>query len=376
MVNKLYSVISWLKDEAGHNYEYNLSVQRACELIGWRFFALVPKKCQFKALPSNWTRTLSNLFLSDHPSFFKRIYLSFFNLLPISKLLINLRKENNSIVLYEHFGFLELLTFFLSYSLFGHSLSLWLVFRDDLNSKRSKDQLLIILVKALFKKKKIDLHLFSDSEIIANQISSLFKKKVTVLPIPHTHDYHEKINSNKNEKIFWWPGPTRFDKGLPVIEKILEKIEYNKIQNIKLTLAKTKATEKFIKYKNVLFLDRSLTREQYKKMFIDTDLILLPYIPSIYYARTSGIFVESICAEKLLFVTQNTWMAYELKKFDLEDLIFNENKLDFLDKLDYVFNSKEIKEKIKAMKMKYIEFHSLKSFAKCLQIHALNDQEI
>ena len=110
-MTKIYSIIPWLKNEVGHNYEYNLSIEKAAKINGWDFCALIPKKCQIENLKDNWMRCLANLFLSDSPSFFRRLFLPIFNLYPFLKILRKVKIEKDVIFLMEHFGFLELLVF-------------------------------------------------------------------------------------------------------------------------------------------------------------------------------------------------------------------------------------------------------------------------
>ena len=53
----------------------------------------------------------------------------------------------------------------------------------------------------------------------------------------------------------------------------------------------------------------------YYKMLLESDVILMPYRRSTYFARSSGIFVDALAAGKPVVATQGTWMSEQLKDF-------------------------------------------------------------
>ena len=58
-------------------------------------------------------------------------------------------------------------------------------------------------------------------------------------------------------------------------------------------------------------------------MFNRYDFVLLPYDKKIYAECNLGIFVEAIVAGKITLVSADTWMAYELNKFKLTELVID-----------------------------------------------------
>ncbi|NGX63715.1 MAG: hypothetical protein KR126chlam6_01128, partial [Candidatus Anoxychlamydiales bacterium] len=100
---------------------------------------------------------------------------------------------------------------------------------------------------------------------------------------------------------------------------------------------------------------------------IFSDIILLPYSSASYKFRTSGIFVEAITMGKIALTTPSTWMAYELEKYDLKELIINWDNLNLIQKLEEIYLNKYIREKIKFMTNDYCKFHNIANFAKILK---------
>ena len=100
---------------------------------------------------------------------------------------------------------------------------------------------------------------------------------------------------------------------------------------------------------------------------LGSDIILLPYAPSSYRFRTSGIFVEAITMGKIALTTKNTWMAYELEKYDLKELIIDWDAPTIVQKLEEIYLNKSIREKLKFMTNEYCKFHNIETFAKKLK---------
>ena len=110
-------------------------------------------------------------------------------------------------------------------------------------------------------------------------------------------------------------------------------------------------------------IENSLSREEYLTWLLGSDIILLPYDPIIYRMATSGIFVEAVCAGKIPLVKKGSWLAHELIKFDLTELIVDwENPL-FFSHLTFLIKSVKIREKLEIMQLTYQQFHSVESFS-------------
>jgi len=195
-----------------------------------------------------------------------------------------------------------------------------------------------------------------------------FKKfnSIFVLPIPHTNSNISKSIQKQDHLFFWWPGGlTRKEKGLFRIKRLASLLK-DSHKRVVLEVAKN-AQNTISPNNNVHFLPTNLTREEYNEKMINTDLLLLPYIEKSYRYRTSGIFVEAIVAGIIPAISKDTWMASELKKYDLEELIIDWENADLLKNLLKLCDSSKIKEKILLMRKKYLDIHNVDNFAKKLK---------
>ena len=68
-------------------------------------------------------------------------------------------------------------------------------------------------------------------------------------------------------------------------------------------------------------LEDKLSKREYDKHLNQSDFILMPYTDPCYEKTSSNGFLEAVLTEKTPLVHPNTWMAHELKKFSLSDLI-------------------------------------------------------
>ena len=172
--------------------------------------------------------------------------------------------------------------------------------------------------------------------------------------------------SRKKEILLWWPGGLiREEKGLSTIIELSNLLKNSNLP-IKLIIAENSKDKININDK-IHLVSSFLTREEYYTLMSKADLILLPYQKQNYRYRTSGIFVEAIVAGAIPITSNNTWMATELSKYNLEELIINWDNKNLLDILMKIHISNTIEEKIKKMKTDYKDFHNIKNFAKILK---------
>lgn len=74
---------------------------------------------------------------------------------------------------------------------------------------------------------------------------------------------------------------------------------------------------------NLKIIRGTLNIADYYTMLFTTDIVILPYRKEIYGKAIAGVFIETIVADKVPIVANNTTMAKELRKYGLSDLIFD-----------------------------------------------------
>lgn len=361
----VYSFIPCLYDEVGHHYSYHLSLSEIFKRNDWQDIKFIPRECNIKNLSGNWEKKLILYQGGSKKSVWKNFLKPFFNLYPFLKILLKIKKDkiNTKIFFFEYFSIIHLLAFYLAL-IFSRpkNSKLWILYRTDLDQIIFKGKfhkfLHVLILKILHDK---NICFFTDSDLLKVQLEDFFEKKFNVLPIPHS-----KIDLKKNPRIIkdniicWWPGGSiREEKGFENIKKLVEYLSISE----KMIITIADAAKNLFSNPCVKFIPTNLTRKDYEKQMVSSDLILLPYISELYRFRTSGIFVESIVSGSIPVVSKDTWMAYELKKFELEKLIIDWDSKTIVNDLKSILEDTSIYEKIKFMQKSYQKFHSLENFA-------------
>jgi hypothetical protein len=184
------------------------------------------------------------------------------------------------------------------------------------------------------------------------------------MPIPHTDFIGLEIISQAKEKIIcWWPGTPRLEKGWDMI-KSLVTANSELAKEICLVAAQSSEMLPLVDGVQVKLIANYLTEEEYLYWLKTSDIILLPYDAVAYSERTSGIFTECIIAGKIPVVTQGTWMAKELSKYGLDELIIDWSQPEsVVEEIINLAKSATFKDKILKIQAVYQNFHSVKNYA-------------
>jgi glycosyltransferase involved in cell wall biosynthesis len=190
-------------------------------------------------------------------------------------------------------------------------------------------------VKLMSKNKNV--HFYTDSEVIADEWESHFKRDMKVLPIPHlTLNKKDPATLGTGKVRFYLPGGMRIEKGARLLTEALEMMasrHADLLNRITLVTQFPANDETLAGYKNRLaalpveneFLGRLSTGE-YNHQLAIADVILIPYkLSEGYRARTSGILAEAIASAKPFITTEGTWMSLQARKYDT-GLIINDNE--------------------------------------------------
>lgn len=356
------SIQPWLQNHIGHFFAYNMDLKKACEKNGWESFSLIPKDCQIQEIPSSWIKILTSDYMSPAKTIFQKLTTQWKNILPYFFFFRRIiKKKDRVVVMMEQFGLPELSIFLLFLFFFRPKIKLLLLHRFSLQDMGRKKRIYLFLHNWISRiLKKTNLILLSDSDLIAESLTTFFKQKIEVVPIPHTAS---NLEVKKKEKdLFWWPGgSTRVDKGMEHIKNLSTILSISK-SKYKLVVADS-AKEKIGKNSNVIYIKSNLSPNEYINNMQTMGLILLPYLAKDYHSRTSGIFVEAVAMGGIPIVLEGTWMAYELLKYDLQELIIDFTKEGIVDDLERIVTSEKIKIKLSEMQQKYLKYHSVANYA-------------
>ncbi len=358
----IYSIIPSLRNEEGHFYEYNKAFTKVAKLNNWKHIKIIPKNCSLEPLGDDWQKLI-------YPMDVKNKIKNFKNFIPFLKIFKKLKKYKQPIIFIEDFNIIILFLVLICSFIIRPKIKLWLLFRFEFDVMFFKGKISLIILRLLESLLGGEnIKCFTDSKLVAKRNEKFYKRDFVVLPIPHTYLFEKASKKSNKDLYFWWPGGLiRKEKGLDRIIHLSKILKSSKVQ-IKLILAKS--AQNFIEINNnVLFLSNDLSRDQYCKWMSRSDLVLLPYHENLYQYRTSGIFVEAISFGTIPVVSKKTWMAYELDKYNLSELIIDWDRHNLLDLLTKICSDKKIKTKILKMRNDYKFFHCYENFAKEIKKH-------
>ena len=364
------SLIPNLMEGEGHIIPYHKAVNKAIKKLGWQHKVIVPIDNKVDNLPTGWDEGLSNKNIEKEGNLVIKIF-RINDSRKLAQTIANYLKynvinnSNNSIIFLERFIHLQLFALYLALLCVPTDhLSVWLLYRLDTHKDNTRGiyKLLNFLIKKRIKPGKFKL--LTDSDRLSQSLSNYFETSVTVMPIPHTDMSHCSTKSQDKSKIIcWWPGSPREEKGWNIIKKLAHYSGDN-TKNISLVCAETSQVTAVKNGVELTLVDHYLNREEYYHWLGTSQVILLPYNYPAYEGRTSGIFTQSIMAGKTPLVTENTWMASELLKHNLAELIINwENEKQVFDMIRELINNNLIQDKVSKMQYSYQQFHNIDNYA-------------
>ncbi|GBF81573.1 glycosyltransferase family 1 protein [Aphanothece sacrum] len=368
------SLIPHLMGGEGHIIPYHQAVNQAIKKIGWQHNIIIPTDHNLNNIPSQWCECLSPYDLEAEGNGWQKI-LRIQQTWELSITIVNylrnkvINQSDLSIIFLERFIHLQLLALVIAlYLVPTKNLSVWLLYRRDTHKDKTKFiyKWLNNLVKKRLSKGRFKL--LTDSDLLGQSLSNYFEESVIVMPIPHTDiDCYSMSITENDDIVCWWPGSPREEKGWEVINNLVNS-DVKLTQNICLIASEKSKLEVPENGLKVKLVEDNLSRDKYHSWFCLTNIILLPYDAEAYGERTSGIFTESIIAGKISLVTPNTWMAYELLKYNLSELVIDwQEGQKVFDIVIKVSKSPIIKDKIKAMQTSYQQFHCLDNYGCMIQ---------
>ena len=370
---KFVSLIPNLMGGEGHIIPYHEAVSQATKKLGWEYEAIIPAHHGNQNLPLDWNGCLLDTDLEEEGNGVEkigRIKDAFLLGLSIAQYFRNhSQKDQSTIIFLERFIHLQLFSLTVSLFLIPHkNLQVWLLYRRDAHYDKTRSiyKFLHQVIHRILPKNQFKF--LTDSELLANSLSDYFQEKITVMPIPHTDiSCPEKESKIETEIFCWWPGSPRLEKGWDILKYIAKEIIKGgeKICFIATENADLLSNPEGI---NIKTTKNNLTREEYLEWLCLSDIILLPYHTDAYKERTSGIFTECIIAGKIPLVTPNTWMAEELKNYQLDDLIIDwDNAQKVCDRIIALMANPSIHTQIRIMQKDFKQFHNLENYAQTMQ---------
>ena len=371
----LISVVPDLVGGQGHVIDYHQAVGKAAKLIGYKHLVATAPDEMISHLPDNWNTCLD----SDKLEWETSTIFKIFKIKSIYDWAIRLAKylrqeampnSEYGVIFLERFVISHLLSVILTLFLVPrNNLSVLLLYRRDIHNQKNRFayKFLNNIIRSILPAKNF--RLITDSELLSKSLSNYFDMPVDIVPIPHTEIVCEEDVFIKQSKeiLCWWVGSPREEKGLDIIKSFASSACENADQ-ICLLVAESSRISTALGGVNVKILQDCLARTEYLKWLVACDVCLMPYNSFDYRERTSGIFTECVIAGKIPLVTNNTWMASELSKHNLEDLVIDwGNPSIVMEKILGFSNNLDIKIRLTQMQEYYQDFHCLQGYANNLK---------
>jgi glycosyltransferase involved in cell wall biosynthesis len=231
---------------------------------------------------------------------------------------------------------------------------------------------------------------FSDGELLKQEYEKLLKKRLTLFPVPiypfsielNEKDIkNEKKNLYKDKITISYAGAARHNKGFDLFaeminglinennKEVLEKIFFiAQINTQKQPKSDMKITLESIcllknlskKVSNIKIIHEALPLNEYYKLLFQSDIIVLPHRYEGFKSCCSYIFRELMILGKVPVSSSNTAMAYDLQKYGLDDLIFEqENYNDLIKVIKSVVSNYEVyRKKIASIAEEWKKYYS------------------
>jgi glycosyltransferase involved in cell wall biosynthesis len=175
------------------------------------------------------------------------------------------------------------------------------------------------------------IRLATDSHELASEYGAITRHPVEVLPIPHTAEAASPVlpqdipakSVGRVRLVFL--GDARDEKGFELLPGLLRSCVTNpalaKVEFVVQAFVSSQYHLRMmvvireleqLQRPNVTLIKKSLSAESYQALLASADVVLVPYDAVTYRARTSGPFVEAICANKPVVVPGDSWMSRQL----------------------------------------------------------------
>ncbi len=357
-VSMLISLIPYLSSNEGHGYIYHYHFAKALPK-GFEHKAYIPFHAKLETTPENWERVFNK---TPKNRLFKLLARTF----DFCSIFRKRSSKLKRIFFLESFNTIDLLSLYIATKLFSKRTdAFWLVIRNECKRRSYR-----FLIKKLTHARKCTF--FTDNELLQKICRDALEQKVhelPVLPLSKSQLTQSTAPYTIKKPLLLWIGEPREEKGLISIVQLLKSTEPEKNQ-FEFALTHHPAFDIFAGSFHPI--QRSSRIDVFYSYLQAATVVLLPYEPSVYRNITSGIFVEAIAVGKIPLVKEGTYLAYELKKFDLEELIVDWGASDFFTQLQSLTRNPLLRKKLDRMQATYLERYSLLNLSCTLKQHLEN----
>lgn len=338
-------------DKSGHYFAYYSSLERICNSLGWSAVFLISRKNILINTPNyqRWFHSQQNKIVQG----IFRIF-DYFRGFQFS--------DRETMYMLESYSLLDLFSFTIASIISRKKKCLLFFIRDGMEAYPKKQVVFFSIIKLLARIYKDRFWLLTDSELIQQSYLNTFGLDIHVFPIPHTSKCMPLKKRSSSRVKIWIPGSPNPSRGQNInIECCWILTSSDTDMNLYLS---DQFAPMIPKDKRTIFLPYYLDEESYARLHSESTFIFLLYDSMIYASRTSGIFVEAVISGTFVLVLEGGWLAFELKKFNLYELILSKDEITpaFVGKLAEIANSEIVRKKFLIMSEQYRRYHNEKTY--------------
>lgn len=250
-------------------------------------------------------------------------------------------------------------------------------------------------LNSLYRKVRGRFTLLTDSEILTEDYSHIYRHPIVTMPIPLEGFEPKEFSGSLSETVlgrynlerdgricFGFMGDSRLSKGFHLLHGMIKKVFERDSEKIKFIIqcpnteyeqigspqGLSELSELSKQYEGrVILIREKLSEEDYIRLCNFIDVGMLPYSHSSFREGTSNVFAESVALGKPVVVTKDTWMSHELKKYGGGLEFENSNTDDFaLKVLMLAKDYDSLAMKARSYSATWREFHNVKNLVDIL----------
>jgi hypothetical protein len=185
---------------------------------------------------------------------------------------------------------------------------------------------------------------YTDTDELTEQYDRLGQFRFRTLPVPHTYAPSDLIPRSGPLRLTYL-GDARTEKGFAVLPELAGCLEREYLATGKAQLivqcnynvpggeprvAIARAQLEAMPAPYIELHKQALTSEEYRELLLGSDITLLCYDPLNYYARSSGILVESLAMGIPVIVPAGCWLARQFLERYIEEVESLRNRTKLL----------------------------------------------
>jgi glycosyltransferase involved in cell wall biosynthesis len=206
--------------------------------------------------------------------------------------------------------------------------------QDDGDDRVRRALLRATLLEITQKSKAHRVSFYTDTDRLTDQYRRLNAAEFSTLPIPVNETFRARDRSDTDlplEVVFL--GDARSEKGYPLLPPMVEalwrEVDAGKVHftfQSNFGFERTQSDAPVVVSRNALrtypadvvrIHEKPMKTDEYEKLVLESDIILIPYDAERYYARSSGVLVEALSAGVPVVVPAGSWMSDQIQPEDV-----------------------------------------------------------